>query len=160
LLRSFLTCSRVVLSMSFRMGRSMSRSAVDVDHLLPGCTPTGMVERAGREHSNAMRLLSVLCQLVQPFLWGCSLGVDDRHRRRIGWEGLSSRHPGWWLSEEPDRKMSPNVPLETWDSVFRATGFPGCQLVQPFLWGCSLGVDDRHRRRIGWEGLSSRHDGG
>jgi hypothetical protein len=36
---------------------------------------------------SALRL-NVLCQLVQPFLWGCSLGVDDRHRRRIGWEAV------------------------------------------------------------------------
>lgn len=31
--------------------------------------------------------------------------------------------PDWWLGEEPDRKMSPNAPLATWDEVLKATGF-------------------------------------
>ena len=33
--------------------------------------------------------------------------------------------PGWWLSDEADRRMSPNVPTETWNRVLRATGFTG-----------------------------------
>ena len=33
--------------------------------------------------------------------------------------------PGWWLSEEPDRKLTPHAPLKTWDEVLRATGFTG-----------------------------------
>jgi malonyl CoA-acyl carrier protein transacylase/ubiquinone/menaquinone biosynthesis C-methylase UbiE len=35
--------------------------------------------------------------------------------------------PGWWLSEEPDRQKSPNVPLGTWDKVLRETGFTGIE---------------------------------
>lgn len=33
--------------------------------------------------------------------------------------------PGWWLSEEPDRNMSPNAPLATWVSVLKDTGYTG-----------------------------------
>ena len=33
--------------------------------------------------------------------------------------------PGWWLSEEPFRKHSPNVTLKVWEDVLRATGFTG-----------------------------------
>ncbi|KAK7734196.1 Type I Iterative PKS [Diaporthe eres] len=33
--------------------------------------------------------------------------------------------PGWWLSEEPDRNMSPNAPLGTWVSVLKDTGYSG-----------------------------------
>ncbi|QKX62349.1 uncharacterized protein TRUGW13939_09508, partial [Talaromyces rugulosus] len=33
--------------------------------------------------------------------------------------------PGWWLSEEPTRTMSPNVDRETWNEVLRRTGFTG-----------------------------------
>ncbi|KAH0433744.1 hypothetical protein CcaCcLH18_05731 [Colletotrichum camelliae] len=33
--------------------------------------------------------------------------------------------PGWWLSEEPDRNMSPNVSLQVWEEVLQETGFSG-----------------------------------
>ncbi|KAI0857178.1 hypothetical protein F4860DRAFT_528288 [Xylaria cubensis] len=33
--------------------------------------------------------------------------------------------PGWWLSEEPERKYSPNMPLASWDEYLKDTGFNG-----------------------------------
>ncbi|KAM7211644.1 hypothetical protein V8F06_012970 [Rhypophila decipiens] len=33
--------------------------------------------------------------------------------------------PGWWLSEEPERALSPNMPLVSWQRVLQATGFSG-----------------------------------
>ncbi|KAF1993246.1 putative polyketide synthase [Amniculicola lignicola CBS 123094] len=33
--------------------------------------------------------------------------------------------PGWWLSEEKERKYSPNMSLESWKSVLERTGFTG-----------------------------------
>lgn len=33
--------------------------------------------------------------------------------------------PGWWLSEEPERALSPNMPLASWQRVLQATGFSG-----------------------------------
>jgi SAM-dependent methyltransferase len=33
--------------------------------------------------------------------------------------------PGWGLGQESYRKMSPNVPLHTWDEVLKASGFTG-----------------------------------
>ncbi|TGJ85110.1 hypothetical protein E0Z10_g3631 [Xylaria hypoxylon] len=41
--------------------------------------------------------------------------------------------PGWWLSEEPDRKLSPNMSLDTWDKHLRETGFTGIDLS---AWDC------------------------
>ncbi|KAI0538759.1 putative polyketide synthase [Xylaria digitata] len=41
--------------------------------------------------------------------------------------------PGWWLSEEPDRKMSPNMPLDTWDKICRQSGFTGIDIS---AWDC------------------------
>ena len=41
--------------------------------------------------------------------------------------------PGWWLSEEPERKLSPNMPLETWDRYLGSTGFSGLDLN---VWDC------------------------
>jgi acyl transferase domain-containing protein/NADPH:quinone reductase-like Zn-dependent oxidoreductase len=33
--------------------------------------------------------------------------------------------PGWWLSEEKERKYSPNMPLESWKAILERTGFTG-----------------------------------
>lgn len=33
--------------------------------------------------------------------------------------------PGWWLGEEPDRRMSPNAPIDRWDEILKDTGFTG-----------------------------------
>lgn len=33
--------------------------------------------------------------------------------------------PGWWLSEEPERKMSPNAGLGDWEKALKDTGFAG-----------------------------------
>ncbi|KAI0506887.1 putative polyketide synthase [Xylaria bambusicola] len=47
--------------------------------------------------------------------------------------------PGWWLSEEPDRKLSPNMSLDTWDKHLRETGFTGNELS---VWDCE---DQEHQ---------------
>ena len=31
--------------------------------------------------------------------------------------------PGWWLSKEPERKYSPNMPLDLWTGILGRTGF-------------------------------------
>jgi NADPH:quinone reductase-like Zn-dependent oxidoreductase/malonyl CoA-acyl carrier protein transacylase/SAM-dependent methyltransferase len=36
--------------------------------------------------------------------------------------------PGWWLSDEPERKHSPNVGLGDWDRILREAGFSGLDL--------------------------------
>ncbi|KAI0474774.1 reducing type I polyketide synthase [Xylaria cf. heliscus] len=41
--------------------------------------------------------------------------------------------PGWWLSEEPERKLGPNMPLDTWDRILNQTGFTGIDLN---VWDC------------------------
>ncbi|KAJ3580034.1 hypothetical protein NPX13_g526 [Xylaria arbuscula] len=41
--------------------------------------------------------------------------------------------PGWWLSEEPERKLSPNMSPDTWDRILRETGFTGTELS---VWDC------------------------
>ncbi|KAM0541306.1 hypothetical protein ACHAPJ_013300 [Fusarium lateritium] len=37
--------------------------------------------------------------------------------------------PGWWLSTEPERKYSPNMPVSTWVDILGRTGFSGVDLV-------------------------------
>lgn len=36
--------------------------------------------------------------------------------------------PGWWLSQEPERNMSPNVSAGVWDKVLKANGFSGVDI--------------------------------
>ncbi|KAI3338274.1 putative polyketide synthase [Ustulina deusta] len=47
--------------------------------------------------------------------------------------------PGWWLSEEPERKLSPNMSLDTWDRHLRQTGFTGIDIN---VWDCE---DQEHQ---------------
>jgi len=47
--------------------------------------------------------------------------------------------PGWWLSEELERKLSPNMPLSAWNKVLRRTGFSGTDLD---VWDCE---NEQHR---------------
>ncbi|KAI1309753.1 putative polyketide synthase [Xylaria venustula] len=47
--------------------------------------------------------------------------------------------PGWWLSEEPERKLSPNMSLDTWEKHLRETGFTGIDLN---AWDCE---DEEHQ---------------
>jgi NADPH:quinone reductase-like Zn-dependent oxidoreductase/ubiquinone/menaquinone biosynthesis C-methylase UbiE len=68
------------------------------------------------------RTMSHVCRLLKP---GGTVLMIENTTDTLDMQLIFGTLPGWWLSEEPDRKMSPNVPLETWDSVFRATGFPG-----------------------------------
>jgi NADPH:quinone reductase-like Zn-dependent oxidoreductase/ubiquinone/menaquinone biosynthesis C-methylase UbiE len=36
--------------------------------------------------------------------------------------------PGWWLSEEEERKLSPSLSIDMWDRVLRRTGFSGVEM--------------------------------
>ncbi|KAK3343540.1 putative polyketide synthase, partial [Lasiosphaeria hispida] len=47
--------------------------------------------------------------------------------------------PGWWLSEEPERKLSPNMSLETWEPILKGAGFSGLDLN---VWDCE---DEEHQ---------------
>ncbi|KAK8107122.1 uncharacterized protein PG998_009135 [Apiospora kogelbergensis] len=47
--------------------------------------------------------------------------------------------PGWWLSEEPERQYSPNMPLETWAPTLKGAGFTGIDM---HVWDCE---DEEHR---------------
>lgn len=49
--------------------------------------------------------------------------------------------PGWWLSEEPERKYDPNMCIKAWDATLRSAGFSG---VEAELWDC----EDRDHRMI------------
>lgn len=47
--------------------------------------------------------------------------------------------PGWWLSEEPERRSSPNMSLDLWDTSLRRSGFTG---LEAHIWDCE---DEEHQ---------------
>ncbi|KAF1829172.1 reducing type I polyketide synthase [Decorospora gaudefroyi] len=47
--------------------------------------------------------------------------------------------PGWWLSEEPERRYSPNMSLQQWRPILENAGFTGIDLD---IWDCE---DEEHR---------------
>ncbi|KAI0198468.1 reducing type I polyketide synthase [Astrocystis sublimbata] len=47
--------------------------------------------------------------------------------------------PGWWLSEEEERSLSPNMSLEVWDRCLRSSQFTGLDLS---VWDCE---DSQHQ---------------
>ncbi|KAL9127721.1 MAG: hypothetical protein Q9217_003451 [Psora testacea] len=61
-------------------------------------------------------------KLLKP---GGKLFLLETTQDRVDLHMIFGTLPGWWLSEEPDRKMSPNAPLGTWNEVLKATGFTG-----------------------------------
>ncbi|OBT83082.1 hypothetical protein VE02_08865 [Pseudogymnoascus sp. 03VT05] len=69
---------------------------------------------------NLHKALSHVRKLLKP---GGKLLMAETTRDRLDAQLIFGTLPGWWLAEEPDRQMSPNAPLETWDRVLRETGF-------------------------------------
>ncbi|KAK1988400.1 type I polyketide synthase [Colletotrichum cereale] len=61
-------------------------------------------------------------KLLKP---GGKLVLVETTQDKLDMQLIFGTLPGWWLSEEPTRNMSPNVSKETWDEVLRDTGFSG-----------------------------------
>lgn len=72
--------------------------------------------------SSLERTLRNVHKLLRP---GGTLVMIECTRDRLDTHLVFGTLPGWWLSEEPGRKMSPMATLEEWDRVLRATGFAG-----------------------------------
>lgn len=68
------------------------------------------------------RTMTHVRKLLKP---GGKLSLLETTQDRVDLHLIFGTLQGLWLSEEPDRKMSPNAPLKTWDEVLRATGFTG-----------------------------------
>lgn len=47
--------------------------------------------------------------------------------------------PGWWLSEEPERRNSPNMSPDAWDMCLKNSGLTG---LEAHIWDCE---DEEHR---------------
>lgn len=71
---------------------------------------------------NLKRTMAHVHKLLKP---GGKLLLLENTTDQIDLHLIFGTLPGWWLSEEPNRKMPPNTDLQTWDEVLKATGFTG-----------------------------------
>ncbi|KAK3328388.1 hypothetical protein B0T19DRAFT_475997 [Cercophora scortea] len=68
------------------------------------------------------RTMKNVRRLLKP---GGKLLLVETTQDKLDMQLIFGTVPGWWLSEEPTRNMSPNVSKETWDEVLLRTGFTG-----------------------------------
>jgi len=68
------------------------------------------------------KTMSHVRKLLRP---GGKLLMIEPTQDRLDTQLIFGTLPGWWLSEEAERQTSPTAPLNTWDTVLRATGFSG-----------------------------------
>ncbi|KAJ9316634.1 hypothetical protein DTO271D3_3141 [Paecilomyces variotii] len=77
---------------------------------------------------NLSKTLSNVRKLLKP---GGKLLLIESTQDRLDTQMSFGTLPGWWLGEEPDRKMSPNAALDVWDRMLRETGFSGVDFEIP-----------------------------
>jgi NADPH:quinone reductase-like Zn-dependent oxidoreductase/SAM-dependent methyltransferase len=73
---------------------------------------------------NLEKTMQNVRKLLKP---GGTMILVENTRDRLDLQLIFGTLQGWWLGEEPERKLGPNAPLETWDRVLRATGFSGVE---------------------------------
>jgi acyl transferase domain-containing protein/NADPH:quinone reductase-like Zn-dependent oxidoreductase/ubiquinone/menaquinone biosynthesis C-methylase UbiE len=77
---------------------------------------------------NLHETLTNVRKLLKP---GGTLLLVEATTDRLDIQMIFGTLPGWWLAEEPERQMSPNVSLGMWDRVLRETGFTGVDFDVP-----------------------------
>lgn len=73
---------------------------------------------------NLQKTMSNVRKLLKP---GGKLLMIEATQDRLDTQLIFGTLAGWWLSEEPEREMSPNVPAAMWDDVLKKTGFTGIE---------------------------------
>ncbi|KAL4734136.1 hypothetical protein BDV11DRAFT_175032 [Aspergillus similis] len=68
------------------------------------------------------RTLSNVRKLMKP---GGTLLLVETTQDQLDTEFSFGILPGWWLSEEPQRALSPSLSVSLWDETLRAAGFSG-----------------------------------
>ncbi|KAI8630635.1 hypothetical protein F5Y19DRAFT_483957 [Xylariaceae sp. FL1651] len=71
---------------------------------------------------NLRRTMANVRKLLKP---GGRLILVENTQDTLDLQLIFGTLPGWWLSEESERKMSPNAPLNIWEEVLKDTGFTG-----------------------------------
>lgn len=71
------------------------------------------------------RTMANVYSLMKP---GGTLLLLETTHDQLDIQFVSGLLPGWWLSEEPERKSSPSLSIALWDQVLKAAGFGGVQV--------------------------------
>ncbi|KAK5633745.1 hypothetical protein RRF57_009459 [Xylaria bambusicola] len=79
-----------------------------------------------------------LRRLLKPGGYLILLEITDNDPLRFGF--LFGGLPGWWLGQDDNRKFSPCIDIEGWDTIMRKTGFSGVDAVTPHVSTCPLSV--------------------
>ncbi|KAH6658934.1 hypothetical protein BKA67DRAFT_509967 [Truncatella angustata] len=74
---------------------------------------------------NIERTMSNVRRLLKP---GGKLFIMETTQDPMDLQFVFGLLPGWWLSEEPERELSPSLSIEMWDRVLHDTGFGGVEL--------------------------------
>ncbi|GKZ85679.1 putative Hybrid PKS-NRPS biosynthetic cluster [Aspergillus niger] len=84
------------------------------------------VLHATRNLESSMRKVR---QLLKPGGYLLLLEITNLYQARLGF--IFGSLPGWWLGEEPHRRLTPLVGKSKWEEVLRRSGFSGIDSVTP-----------------------------
>ncbi|RYP73024.1 hypothetical protein DL771_003892 [Monosporascus sp. 5C6A] len=68
------------------------------------------------------RTMDHVHRLMKP---GATLLLMETTQDQVDLQFIFGLLPGWWLSEEPERKSSPSLSVPLWDKVLKGAGFSG-----------------------------------
>ncbi|KAI3390924.1 hypothetical protein diail_8351, partial [Diaporthe ilicicola] len=71
------------------------------------------------------RTMDHVHRLMKP---GATLLLMETTQDQVDLQFIFGLLPGWWLSEEPERKSSPSLSVPLWDKVLKAAGFSGIDI--------------------------------
>ncbi|KAF7554212.1 hypothetical protein G7Z17_g3048 [Cylindrodendrum hubeiense] len=71
------------------------------------------------------RTMDHVHRLMKP---GATLLLMETTQDQVDLQFIFGLLPGWWLSEEPERKSSPSLSVPLWDKVLRGAGFSGIDI--------------------------------
>lgn len=71
------------------------------------------------------RTMDHVHRLMKP---GATLLLMETTQDQVDLQFIFGLLPGWWLSEEPERKSSPSLSVPLWDKVLKGAGFSGIDI--------------------------------
>lgn len=74
------------------------------------------------------RTMANVRSLMKP---GATLLLVETTQDQLDLQFIFGLLPGWWLSEEPERKSSPSLSVPFWDQVLKRAGFTGIDIEIP-----------------------------
>ncbi|TPX07104.1 uncharacterized protein E0L32_010999 [Thyridium curvatum] len=88
----------------------------------PGTYDLVMASMALHATKSLVKTMRHVRKMLKP---GGKLVMIEPDQDRLDVQLMAGTLPGWWLSEEPQRKSSPSATLEMWTDVLREAGYSG-----------------------------------